>query len=85
MERMKTIYVVSYWVPFPHSEYGGVQVVIAENDAQCVRILADADNELYKEDFPNYAELIAHCVREAKKFPLDGSVQQEGIVHQFLT
>ena len=29
---MKMIYIVSYWLPFPASEYGGVQVVIAEND-----------------------------------------------------
>ena len=82
---MKMIYLVSYWVPFPESEYGGVQVVIAENDAECVRILADGTDELYKEEFPNYAESIAYFVGRAKKFPLDGRVRQEGIVHQFIT
>lgn len=82
---MKMIYVVSYWVPFPNSEYGGVQVVIAEDDAECIRILVDGTDEFYKEEFPNHAELIAHYVGQAKKFPLDGRVRQEGIVHQFLT
>ena len=80
---MKMIYVVSYWLPFPDSEYGGVQVVIAENDAECVRILADAADEFYKEEFPNYAELIAHYVGRANKFPVDAA--ECGIVHQFLT
>jgi hypothetical protein len=27
---MKMIYIVRYWLPFPASEYGGVQVVVAE-------------------------------------------------------
>jgi hypothetical protein len=38
---MKMIYIVSYWLPFPASEYGGVQVVIAENDEECVQVLIE--------------------------------------------
>jgi hypothetical protein len=67
---MKMIYIVSYWLPFPASEYGGVQVVIAENDEDCVRILADKQDDFY-EEYPNFAECIAEQVKRAKKFPVD--------------
>jgi hypothetical protein len=80
---MKMIYIVSYWLPFPASEYGGVQVVIAENDEDCVRILADKQDDFYKEEYPNYAECIAEQVKRAKKFPVDAD--KCGIVHEFLT
>lgn len=82
---MKMIYLVGYWLPFPYSEYGGVQVVIAENDEECVRILADQEDDFHKEEFPNYVECITEQVKRAKKFPLDGRVRNEGIVYRFLT
>lgn len=82
---MKMIYIVSYWLPFPHSEYGGVHAVIAENDAECVRILADETDDFYKEEFPNHVECIAEQVAKAKKFPLDGRVRNEGVVYRFIT
>lgn len=80
---MKTIYLVGYWVPFPHSEYGGVQVVIAENDEDCVRVLIDGADSWHKEAFPNYADCIAEQVKRAKKFPIDADTC--GIVHEFIT
>jgi hypothetical protein len=33
------LYVGDYWAPFPSSEYGGMWVVIAENENQCIDIL----------------------------------------------
>lgn len=80
---MKMIYIVGYWLPFPSSEYGGVQVVIAENDEDCVRILADKEGDFYKEEYPNYAECIAEQVKCAKKFPVDAD--ECGVVREFLT
>jgi hypothetical protein len=80
---MKMIYLVSYWVPFPASEYGGVQVVIAEDDAECVRILIDGADSWEKEAYPNYADCIIEQVKGAKKFPVDAD--ECGIVHQFIT
>jgi hypothetical protein len=81
--EMKMIYLVSYWVPFPASEYGGVQVVIAEDDAECVRILIDGADSWEKEAYPNYADCIIEQVKGAKKFPVDAD--ECGIVHQFIT
>jgi hypothetical protein len=83
VSAMKMIYLVSYWVPFPASEYGGVQVVIAEDDAECVRILIDGADSWEKEAYPNYADCIIEQVKGAKKFPVDAD--ECGIVHQFIT
>jgi hypothetical protein len=83
INAMKMIYLVSYWVPFPASEYGGVQVVIAEDDAECVRILIDGADSWEKEAYPNYADCIIEQVKGAKKFPVDAD--ECGIVHQFTT
>jgi hypothetical protein len=83
VSEMKMIYLVSYWVPFPASEYGGVQVVIAEDDAECVRILIDGADSWEKEAYPNYADCIIEQVKGAKKFPVDAD--KCGIVHQFTT
>jgi hypothetical protein len=83
VSEMKMIYLVSYWVPFPASEYGGVQVVIAEDDAECVRILIDGADSWEKEAYPNYADCIIEQVKRAKKFPVDAD--ECGIVHEFTT
>lgn len=42
--KMKYLYIVDYWVPFPSSEYGGLINVIAENDNECHDILRDSDD-----------------------------------------
>ena len=80
---MKMIYLVSYWLPFPASEYGGVQVVIAENDEECVQVLIDGADSWEKEAYPNYADCIIEQVKRAKKFPVDAD--KCGIVHEFTT
>ena len=80
---MKMIYIVSYWLPFPASEYGGVQVVIAENDEECVQVLIDGADSWEKEAYPNYADCIIEQVKGAKKFPVDAD--KCGIVYQFTT
>lgn len=79
---MNYIYIVDYWMPFPCSEYGGVQIVVAESDAQCERMLAEKVDDYYKTDYPGYRERIADCIKRAKRFPVDAEV---GIVQEFLT
>jgi len=78
-----TLYIVEYWMPFPSSEYGGVQIVVAHSDAECERILAESVNEYYRKDIPNYREKIADYIKEAKRFPVDAA--QAGIVYEFTT
>jgi hypothetical protein len=77
------LYIVDHWMPFPSSEYGGVQCVVAYSDAECERILADSVDEYYRKDVPNYRERIANEIKKAKRFPVDAA--DVGIVYEFLT
>ena len=78
-----TLYIVDYWLPFPSSEYGGVQLVVAYADAQCERILAESVSQSDREDYPNYREKIANMIKIAKRFPVDAA--EVGIVYEFTT
>lgn len=81
---MKTLYIVDYWMPFPSSEYGGVQIVVAEDDAQCERMVAETveDSDYYKGRYPDYLERIAEVVKQAKRLPVDA---EPGRIYQFIT
>ena len=62
---IKYLYIVDYWVPFPHSEYGGVVNVIAENDEECLTILSS------EESFPKeWESLIWPAIQNAQKLTL---------------
>jgi len=80
---MGTLYIVDFWLPFPSSEYGGVQIVVANSDAECERILADTVDEYYRAQYPNYRERIANEIKEAKRFSVD--TVQHGVVYEFKT
>ena len=61
------IYSVDYWVSFPSSEYGGIFVVLAEDDARCIELLKDNCN--YPRLSPERkAQSIAEAVADADKF-----------------
>jgi hypothetical protein len=80
---MKTIYLVPYWVPFPSSEYGGVQVVIADGKHEARQLLIDAVEDYEKLSYPDYERRISKCLDEALKYPVQ--VEDSGIVYDFLT
>ncbi len=65
------LYVGEYWVEFPSSEYGGLWVVMAENDEQCIELLRDARNYFGRE----YDDEIPEAVQKAKRFQLDENVE----------
>jgi hypothetical protein len=78
-----TLYVVNYWVPFPASEYGGMQVVIAKDDEQCYALISEADT--HEMEFHKDAEeLIRARIKKASRFTLDGAYLPE-IVRSFRT
>jgi hypothetical protein len=78
-----TLYIVNFWMPFPSSEYGGVQIVVAHSDAECERILAESVDEYHRRDIPNYRERIANEIKEAQRFPVDAA--HAGVVYEFTT
>ena len=79
------IYLVPYWMPFPSSEYGGLECIIAENDEQCIQILADDVGEYFRGQYPDFMERIRSEVVGAKSYELAGSNLEPGIVSSFTT
>ena len=79
------IYLVPYWMPFPSSEYGGLECIIAENDEQCIQILADDVDDYHRRHYSDYMERIRSEVVGAKSYELAGSNLEPGIVSSFTT
>ena len=77
--KMKYLYIVDYWVPFPSSEYGGLINVIAENDNECHDILRDSDD--YDD---RYESKIMERVVAAPRFALAND-ENSRIVESFTT
>ena len=78
-----TLYVVNYWVPFPASEYGGMQVVVAKDDEECYKLIFESA-EIESKYHKNTEELIRARIKKASRFPLDGAFLPE-IVRSFTT
>ncbi len=80
---MKTIYIVPYWVPFPSSEYGGVQVVIADGEEEAQQLLIKDAGEYYQSRWPDYKERISNCLDKAHSYPVEA--EESGIIYDFTT
>ena len=72
-------YVLDYWVPFPASEYGGLVVLIAENDQDAFDILS---NEEQLES--DYGHLIMEQIVKSTKLKL-AEEHESGIIDVFCT
>jgi hypothetical protein len=79
----KTIFIVDSWVPFPSSEYGGVQIVIADDEAEAVKLIAEAEMEFEKKNYPDYVDRIKVAVHHSIRFPVHSSVSE--LVYAFVT
>lgn len=64
------LYVGAYWADFPESEYGGMWVVMAENENQAVELLKEVD--YYPDDAR--VEKIRQAVQKGDVFQLDDNV-----------
>ena len=67
-EKMKYLYIVDYWVPFPSSEYGGTVSVIADGDDECYDVLLEWDEK--ETGGSGYESRIMDRVINAPKFAL---------------
>ena len=79
------IYLVPYWLPFPWSEYGGLECVIAKDIEHCVQLLAEDVGEYFREQYPDYVERIRSEVWDAKSYELVGSNLEPGVIESFTT
>ena len=80
---MKTIYIVEYWLPFPSSEYGGVDIVIADNKKEALELLVKDVSDFDKEHYPEYQEMIAEKVANALRYKVQATKSE--IVLRFNT
>jgi hypothetical protein len=71
------LYVFNYWVPFPSSEYGGLAVVIGEDDEQVYDLVK---NSKYYEE----GKRLKEAVGNAQKFELR-QLEEARIVKIFRT
>tara|TARA_R110002020_G_scaffold87507_2_gene215688 strand:- start:264 stop:530 length:267 start_codon:yes stop_codon:yes gene_type:complete len=88
---MKRLYIIDYWVPFPSSEYGGMIVLIANNNKEAEQLLVEQSEErnniidahlgVRKGE---YDANILLSVERASSFELSGN-PDSGIVRTFLT
>lgn len=79
MEK-KFLYVVDHFVPFPSSEYGGLWIVIAQNDDECFDLISESDEE---ENSNHYSTLKKNIIN-ARVFELSEN-EESKIVDQFIT
>lgn len=79
MEK-KFLYVVDHFVPFPSSEYGGLWIVIAQNDDECFDLIREYDQEEYSSRY----SLLKRNIIGARVFELSGD-EESKIVDQFIT
>jgi len=79
------LFIVDYWVPFPSSEYGGLQIVIANDAAECTEYLIKDSANYYKDKYPNYKDLIKNTVNNATVIPYVAEYNNVGIIEEFIT
>lgn len=79
---MKKIYIVDHYLPFPTSEYGGLWVVLADNDNECFDLIADYDDssEYNQQHFATLKENII----KARVFAVE-SEDESYVVDSFTT
>ncbi len=77
----KFLYIVSHYVPFPSSEYGGVWNVIAENDDECFDLIVAEDSGNFYEQY--YTDLRENIINSST-FKLAEDLNSE-VVESFTT
>lgn len=76
----KFLYVVDHYIPFPSSEYGGIWVVIAENDDECFDLITQDDDNFHESYYSNLREKIIN----ARTYEVKENVESQ-IVESFTT
>jgi len=61
------IYAVAWWVPFPSSEYGGLEIYAAKNRKELRRLIeAQGKYDYEKSRWPDWSRLMDKAAREAR-------------------
>jgi hypothetical protein len=81
MAQTKFLYIVDHYMPFPHSEYGGLWNVIAKDDNECFDLItSEDDGNFYEKFYSNLRENILN----ARTYALAENVESS-VVESFTT
>lgn len=64
------MFLVNYWVPFPTSEYGGLQCVIARSTEEAKQVIKEAAGDFMLESIKDADERIDARVNKAAVYAL---------------
>lgn len=79
------LYIVGYWVPFPSSEYGGLQCILARNKEEAKEAIKEAAGDFMVESFKDAEERIEMRLNKAEVFPVVGVFDEPHVVRSFET
>lgn len=79
------LYLVGYWVPFPSSEYGGLQCVLARTKEEAKEVIKEDSGDYMVESFKDAEERIEARVNKAIVFPVMGNFNEPKMVRSFET
>lgn len=79
------LYLVGYWVPFPSSEYGGLQCVLARTKEEAKEVIKEDSGDYMVESFKDAEERIEARVNKAIVFPVMGNFDEPKMVRSFET
>jgi len=77
----KFLYIVSHYIPYPNSEYGGLWNVIAEDDNECFDLISAEDNDNF---YMQYYGTLRENVLSARTYALAEDVES-AVVESFTT
>ena len=78
----KFFYVVEHYIKFPHSEYGGIWNVIAEDDDECFDLISSKDKENHWEKDYRY---LRENINDARRFTLYNGDLKSQVIEEFIT
>ena len=79
------LYLVGYWVPFPSSEYGGLQCVLARTKEEAKEVIKEDSGDYMVESFKDADERIEARVNKAIVFAVMGNFNEPKMVRSFET
>ena len=77
----KFLYIIDHFVPYPHSEFGGVWHVVAKDDEECFDVVVSEDDDLNIGCYSKLRENIYY----SSKFALAEEDLPSKVVGSFIT
>ena len=79
------VFLTSYWVPFPTSEYGGLQAIVARNAQEAAAFLEEQAFSWELSNIKDAKELIEAKLKRATVLPLAEEYENAFIAKEFVT